>query len=106
MEKAVSALSRRNLVLALAGGTALAGIAALLPLGSSPGSGVARRLAATEEVPATDLLSWALELASSPQLQRLSDNINLALSPVLGERAIARDPQSLGDRTDGARLIP
>ena len=33
---------------------------------------VARRLAATEEVPATDLLSWALELASSPQLQRLS----------------------------------
>ena len=47
MDKAASTLSRRNLVLGLAGGTMLAGLVALLPAGTSPLSRQARRLAAS-----------------------------------------------------------
>lgn len=72
MEKAVSTLTRRNLLLAFAGGTAIAGISALLPFGSSTGSGLARRLASGNRwtrrfvsLGAADIEEWTAQVGSA-----------------------------------------
>lgn len=71
MDKAASTLSRRNLVLGLAGGTVLAGFVALLPVGTAPLSRQARRFAASNRwarrfisLAEADMGEWAGQIGS------------------------------------------
>jgi len=99
MDKAASALSRRNLVLGLAGGTALAGLVALQPA-AGPLSRQARRFAASNRwtrrfvsLAGADMSEWAGQVGSVFQV---AGGWSLRLAGV-------RPLVSAGERPDGLR---